>query len=121
MTPMTRKIKYEDYSRFSGESDLNQEQALDLLRVMEWRKGAFLYFDLNGTNTFQLMNEDDDKFLAEITNDSDDMIFRQKYVSKQEAAELITHFYGTDDAGTVSGFYEVPTMRKTLDQVLRGE
>lgn len=120
MEPYKRKIRYEDYIRFSGESELDAEQALNLFRSMEWRKGAFLSFDLNPVNSFQVMCQDDDKFLAEITNDSNEMIFLQKYASKQEAAELIAHFYTTNDIATVSGFHEVPVTSKTLDQVLKG-
>jgi hypothetical protein len=122
MEPITTKqITYEDYHYLSGTSELNSIEAADLFSKMDWREGAFLYFDVNGVNLLQIMYLAQDKFLIEITNDSEDMVFQQKYGPATAALEMVLHFYETQDIHTVSGFYEVPINEKTLDQVMKAQ
>lgn len=117
----TKQITYEDYSSLSGTSELSIEEVIDLFDKMHWQKDAFLYFEINEINTLQIMYLREDTFLLEITNDSEDMIFHQKYGTGQEALAIIKHFYETRDADTVPGFYLVPINEKTLDQVMLGK
>lgn len=122
MEPVTTKqITYEDYHYLSGTSELNSVEAADLFSKMDWQDGAFLYFNINAVNLLQIMYLMPDKFLIEITNDSEDMVFHQKYGSGSAALEMILHFYETQEIHMVSGFYEVPINEKTLDQVMNGQ
>ncbi len=115
----TQQVTYEDYHFLSGTSTLDLSGTLDLFSRMDWQDGAFLYFEINTVNTLQIIYLKTEKFLLEITNDSEDMIFQQRYGTGNDAIALIRHFYETQDAGTVTGFYEVPINEKTLDQVMR--
>lgn len=116
-----KQVTYEDYHTLSGISELQQFEALDLFDKMDWQDGSFLYFDINDIDVLQIMYLSDDKFLLEIANDSEDMVFLQKYASRAEAADMIRHFFETQDTHTVSGFYTVPVNEKTLDQVMQGK
>lgn len=116
-----KQVTYEDYNKLSGMSELQLFEALDLFNKMDWQDGAFLYFDINDIDVLQIMYLSEDKFLLEIANDSEDMVFLQRYASRQEAADMVRHFYETRDSHTVSGFYTVPVNEKTLDQVMQGK
>lgn len=116
-----KQVTYEDYNSLSGTSELDLSDTLDLFDKMDWQDSAFLYFDINAINTLQIMYLRENQFLLEITNDSEDMVFQQKYGTRQEALAIIQHFYETQNANTVSGFYEVPVNEKTLDQVMQGK
>lgn len=114
-----KQVTYEDYHFLSGTSGLDVSGAFDLFKRMDWQDGAFLYFDINAINTFQIMYLRSGKFLLEITNDSEEMIFLQRYGTWNDATAMIMHFYETQDTGAVTGFYEVPINEKTLDQVMQ--
>lgn len=75
---ITKNITYEDYQQYSGTSELMVTPAIDLFDQLIWKDGTFLYFDITDVNTFQLMQDKSGQILAEITNDSDDMVFLQK-------------------------------------------
>jgi len=114
----TKEITYEDYSRFSGKSALTLDEALDLFDKMDWKEGAFYYFDINTVNTLQLYRQSE-RFLVEITNDSDDMIFLQRYATREDARQWVSHFFGTDHLGDLEGFYQVAINTTTLDKVMK--
>ena len=119
----TKNVTYEDYTEYSGESNLDIEQVIDLFESMDWNKDAFLYFPITDINLFQIMFEKNNQFLVEITNDGDDMIYHQKYVSQQECKELINRLFEKNnlDPEILSGFYKVPITSKTLDEVIDGK
>jgi hypothetical protein len=122
-TAHTKVVTYEDYNNFSGESELNIEQLTDLFELMDWNKDAFLYFPVTDINLFQIISHKDNRFLVEITNDSNDMIFHQKYASRHECKELIRKLFEKDslDSEILCGFYKVPITSKTLDDVISGK
>ncbi|OWK70938.1 hypothetical protein [Pedobacter sp. AJM] len=114
----TKKVTYEDYEKLSGTSDLYLNQLLDLFGSMNWKEGTFLYFEINNINVLQLSYENDNRFLIEITNDGDEMIYLQKYATYEEAVELIEYYFENEEIGSTIGFYEVPINTKTLDDIL---
>lgn len=117
----TKTVTYEDYVNFSGESDLNIEQIIDLYESMNWSKSAFLYFPITDINLLQIAYHKENQFLVEITNDSDEMIYHQKYASQEECKDLITTLFKKDNLDTeiLSGFYKVPICSKTLDDIMK--
>lgn len=116
---MTKKITYEDYSQCSGNREVNLEQALEVFHNLEWSKNTFLYFPINDINLFQIMWKND-RFLLEITDDSDDMVYLQKYVGYDECKSILIHIFNTSEFQTLQGFYRVPVMTQTLDDVVNG-
>jgi len=119
----TKIVTYEDYFKYSGKSNLDANQVIDLYELMNWNKDAFLYFPITGINLFQIMFHKENQFLVEITNDSNDMVFHQKYVSQSECKELIIKIFEKEslDSEILSGFYKVPIVSKTLDDVIIGK
>ena len=119
----TKNVTYEDYTEYSGESQLDIEQTIDLFESMDWNRDTFFYFPITDKNLLQVMYHKDNQFLVEITNDGDDMIYHQKYVSQQECKELICKIFEKEslDSGILSGFYKVPIATKTLDEVIKGK
>ena len=119
----TRKLTYEDYTELSSESVLSLEQTLRLFDAMNWNGDAFLYFPITPVNLLQIAYEGDNRFLVEITNDSEDMIYHQKYASRQECREIISAMFERDVLNTefMSNFYKVPIKSKTLDDVMNQE
>lgn len=113
-------VTYEDYTEYSGESELNIAQLLDLFEIMFWNESTFLYFPINEVNLLQIIGFKNEKYLVEITNDSDDMVFLQKYASKEECKQLIIHHYNSTKIN-LKGFFEVPVNTKTLDEVMNAE
>lgn len=116
---LKRKVTYEDYQELSGESNLNLEEILDLFERLNWTKDTFMYFIINEVNTLQIAFRSTDKYLIEILNDSDGMVFPQKYATKQETISQIEYYYGTNEINT-NGFYDVPVGNKTLDDIING-
>lgn len=116
---LERKVTYEDYQELSGESNLNLEEILDLFERLNWTKDTFMYFIINEVNTLQIAFRSTDKYLIEILNDSDGMVFPQKYATKQETISQIEYYYGTSEINT-NGFYDVPVGNKTLDDIING-
>ena len=115
---ITKRIKYEDYNKFSGESELSLEKTLELFDLMVWDNDAFLCFPINEINLFQIMFRRQ-KFLVEITNDSDHMIFHQKYASEEECKEIISQFFMDNRIDALHDYYKVQIDRETLDQVIK--
>ncbi|KIA93777.1 hypothetical protein OC25_12080 [Pedobacter kyungheensis] len=113
-----KKIVYNDYENFNGESFLELEQALDLFQKLNWQKGTFLYFDVNPTETFQIFYQEEGLYLIEIANDSDDMIYLQKFAKEEEIQNLIQYYF-EHQVVLNDGFYPVPIETKTLSDVIR--
>ena len=118
---ITKKITYEDYKQYTGTSELMVTTAIDLFDQLVWKDGTFLYFDITDVNTFQLMQDKSGQLIAEITNDSYDMIFLQKFVTPVEARELIRFFYTSDEWQSLAGFYKVPINTTNLQKVMQQE
>ncbi len=114
---ITKKIKYEDYNKLSGESELSLEKVLELFDLMAWDNDAFLCLPINEINLVQIMFRRQ-KFLIEITNDSDHMIFHQKYATQQECKEIISQFFMNNRIDVLQDYYKVQIDRETLDQVI---
>lgn len=114
----TKKIIYNDYDKLEGESFLNVDQALDLLQSLNWHKGTFLYFEINETETFQLIYEGRELYLVEIANDSDDMVYLQKFASEEESQNLIQYYFEHNTV-LAEGFHAVPIETKTLKDVIK--
>ncbi|GHS94642.1 hypothetical protein FACS1894207_3200 [Bacteroidia bacterium] len=116
----TKIVTYEDYTQYSGESNLDIEQVIDLFDSMDWGKDAFFYFPITDVNLFQIMFHKENQYLIEITNDGDDMIYHQKYASWQECKKIIENIFEKDNLESefLSGFYRVPILNKTLDEVI---
>jgi hypothetical protein len=114
-----RKVSYCDYSRRLNEDSqlYTLPVVLNILEEFVFRDGAFISIEINKINTLQFY-ESDSKIIAEILNDSDDMILKCKYVSIDECMKLIMHFYESDDVKSLQGFYMVPINTKTLEQVM---
>lgn len=116
----TKEVTYDEYEILSGESELNMDEVFDLIDEFAWNKHSFISIVVNEINVLQLTYQYD-KFMVEITNDSPDMIFHQKYVTEDEVKEMIKYFYedGEITKDFLSGFYEVPICTKTLDKVIK--
>lgn len=114
----TKKIVYDDYDKLTGESFLDVDQTLDLFKSLNWQKGAFLYFDVNETEIFQIFYQEEGLYLIEIANDSDDMVYLQKFADTAEAQNLIQYYF-ENQVVLASGFYAVPIETKTLSDVIR--
>lgn len=116
----TKEVTYDENEILSGEGELNIDEVFDLIDEFTWNNHSFISIVLNEINVFQLAYCND-KFMAEITNDSPDMIFHQKYVTEYEVKEMIKYFYedGEITKDFLSGFYEVPICTKTLDKVIK--
>ncbi|MDR3287472.1 MAG: hypothetical protein LBT27_08510 [Prevotellaceae bacterium] len=124
ITDNMKDVTFEDYENYSGEKlSLSLEQTIDLFDSMNWNTAVFLYFPITDTNLFQIMYNNENQFLVEITNDSDDMIYHQKYADKETSKELIKEFFEKHkvDAESLTGFFRVPIMSKTLDEVMKDE
>jgi hypothetical protein len=123
----TREVTYEDYCKdnvYNAEDvSLSLEEIMDLFDVMRWCEKSFLYFPITSKNLLQIMSEDKNRFLVEITNDSRAYIYHQKYASRQECREIILAMFERDtlDAEFLSDFYKVPIRTKTLDDVMKKE
>jgi hypothetical protein len=114
----TKKIVYDDYSKLSGESFLDIDQTLGLFKSLNWQKGTFLYFDVNETETFQIFYHEEALYLIEIANDSDDMVYLQKFAKEVQVENLIQYYF-ENNIVSKEGFYEVPIETKTLSDVIR--
>jgi hypothetical protein len=120
-TDNTKDVTFEDYGNYSGKELLmSLEQTIDLFDSMNWKTSTFLYFPITDTNLFQIVYNNENKFIVEITNDSNEMIYHQKYADKATSKELIKEFFEkqTVDAESLKGFFKVPIMSKTLDEVM---
>ncbi|RLJ77787.1 hypothetical protein [Pedobacter alluvionis] len=114
----TKKIFYNDYDKLSGESFLDIDQILDLFKSLNWQKSTFLYFDINETETFQIFYQEEALYLIEIANDSEDMVYLQKFADGEQAQSLIQYYFEHQVVST-DGFYAVPIETKTLSDVIR--
>jgi hypothetical protein len=114
----TKKIVYDDYSKLSGESFLDIDQTLGLFKSLNWQKGTFLYFDINETETFQIFYHEEALYLIEIANDSDDMVYLQKFAKEVQVENLIQYYF-ENNIVSKEGFYEVPIETKRLSDFIR--
>ena len=115
----TAEITYEDYDLLSGTSVLNLEQTLELFNRLNWKKGTFIYFPINAVQLFQVHANDSNLLILEILNDSLEMIFDQKYVSKSECEALMKTCFIEGQIDLTAGFYKVQVNNETLDQVMK--
>ncbi len=114
----SKNVTYEDYESFSGTSLLTLEETLDLFRSMQWKKGAYLYFEISNVSLLQLYFHDAERFIAEVTNDSDEMIYLQKYATADECEEIISRIFLEGNIGDENLYFRVPITTKTLDDVM---
>lgn len=117
----TKLVSYDEYEIISGEDvELSLSEIFELIDQFSWNKSSYITFPINEINLFQLLFEDTDKFIVEITTDSTDMVFYQKYASFKEVKGLIQYFFENKDVTkeTLFGFYKVPICSKTLDEVI---
>ncbi|RBQ07058.1 hypothetical protein [Pedobacter miscanthi] len=114
----TKKIVYNDYDNLTGESFLDMDQAFDLFGTLNWQKGTFLYFDINESETFQVFYQKEGLYLVEIANDSEDMVYLQKFADADQVRNLIQYYFEHQVVST-DGFYAVPIETKTLSDVMR--
>lgn len=117
----TKLVSYDEYEIISGEDvEMDPSEIFELIELFSWNRSSFITFPINDTNSFQLVYGDEDKFIVEITNDNPDMIFHQKYATKNEVKELINYIYHNDITKEVlSKFYQVPVCSRTLDDVIK--
>jgi len=119
MSTKKKEITYEDYQKLSGTSFLNARQAIDVFEQMVWSESTFMTVFMNEINMLQIMLYDD-RFVVEITNDSEDMVFHQKYATDEECRQLLMESIETDNIAFLDGFYAVPVHSKTLEDVVLG-
>jgi len=115
------EVTYEDYNNYRAEKKMSTNQIVDLFDIIAWEDGSFITIEISATNVLQFMNEGNDKFLVEITNESDNpMTFHQKFATKKECKEIVNTVLNAKelDAVFLSTFYKVPIMTKTLDEVI---
>lgn len=112
-------VTYEDYDNFSGRSALSIQQILDLFGSMNWQSDAFLAFDVDDIHVFQVLFHNHSTFLIEITDDSEEMIYNQRYANYQECIDLIDFYFSNSTSPDTTLFHKVPVNLKTLDEVLR--
>lgn len=114
-------VTYEDYNNNSDEKKMATNQIVDLFDTLAWEDGSFITIEISATNVLQFMNEGGDKFLVEITNETDNpMTFHQKFATKEECKEIVNTVLNAKelDAVFLSTFYKVPIMTKTLKEVM---
>ena len=115
----TAEITYEDYDLLSGTSVLNLEQTLKLFDQLNWKKGTFMCFPINAIQLFQVYGDDSSRLILEILNDSFEMIFDLKCVSKSECEALIETCFIEGQIDLTTGFYKVQVNNESLDQVMK--
>ena len=113
-----KKVVYNDYDKLIGDSFLSLDQTLGLFITLKWQKGTFLYFDVNETETFQIFYQEEALYLIEIANDSEDMVYLQKFADGEQVQSLIQYYFEHQVVST-DGFYAVPIETKTLSDVIR--
>lgn len=113
-----------DSPDFSDETKMTTSQIIDLFDSLNWNTDSFITVGISPTNAIQFMNESNDKFLVEITNDTEEpIVFHQKFANKEECKEIITSVLKSEklDSTFLSTFYKVPIMTKTLQEVMSEE
>jgi hypothetical protein len=115
----TRSISYCDYEtqREAKVGELTLEETLAVFDNFSFTDNSFISLMIDEAHALQLLGIKD-KILAEITNDGEDMIYLQKYISLEEGRTLIIHFYASDEIEDLPGFYKVPIMLETLDKIM---
>lgn len=108
---------YCDYTSDSQQEDyITLTDAQNLLDKLPSFDGNFLSIVFNSKQAIQFIYQED-KWLAEITNDSVLRVFNQRYVTKSEALEMIKEAY-IGDVNKLQGFTPVSIMTETLDDVI---
>ncbi len=111
--PKTLEVTYEDYTSLSGTSYLTLEETMNLFDRLIWKRGTFMYCPINFAGVFQVFFHDPSRLILEITNDSDDMIFHQKYASEGECKALIEVFFTTGKLDLANGFFKIRINNET--------
>lgn len=110
-------VSYCDYtSALQTEDYITLVDAQNLFEKLPSSDGNFLSIVFNSKQVVQFMYQED-KWLAEITNDSVLRVFNQRYVTKPEALEIIKEAY-QGDVNKLQGFTPVSIMTETLDDVI---
>lgn len=99
----TRNITY-DSSNYTGESDLNLEDAKDLFLKMDWSEKGSFYTIIFGDSFLQFIAETPRKIIVEIMLDEDKMLIAVKTLTKEDAVELIEYYFENDNIGDISTF-----------------
>ncbi len=115
-----REVTIDDYTDNSGTFELTADQTVAAFDAIRWEDGSFITIAVNDTCVLQAYCEEPARLLAEVTNDSDPMVFHQKYVSAGEFRQMIRDVFGLAEANGafLDGFSPVDIMAETLDEVL---
>lgn len=99
------------------EKESSEDDAISYFTALPQAEDTFLTVVINEAQAIQFMWKEEGKCLVEITNDSEDMVFMQRYATAEEALEMLKTAY-IGDVNNLKGFTPVPVMEKTLDEVL---
>ena len=100
----TRNITY-DSVEYSGESNLNLDDAKDLFEKMNWDDS--FYTLLFGDSILQFLTVNPDEITVEIMLNEDDLLVATKIVSIEEGLELIEYYFENDKIGDISTFEQI--------------
>lgn len=99
------------------EKECSEDDAISYFSALPQAEDTFLMVVVNEAQAIQFMWVEEGKCLVEITNDSEDMVFMQRYATPEEALEILKTAY-IGDVNNLKGFAPVPVMEKTLNEVL---
>lgn len=100
----TRNITY-DSAEYSGESNLNLDDAKDLFEKMNWDDS--FYTLLFGDSFLQFLTVNPNEITVEIMLNEDDLLVATKIVSIEEGLELIEYYFENDKIGDISTFEKI--------------
>ena len=100
------------------EKDCTMEEAVNYFYQLSKDTESFFTIGFSPTQAIQFVWDKKGLCLAEITNDGDERIYMQCYASTEACIDMIITTY-TGDPNKLEGFFPVPIMEKTLDDVIQ--
>jgi len=87
-----KKIIWQDYTGAEKQKKATLYETLLIFDNINWEEDTYAHFPITERYLFQIMGQKDEQFLIEIT-DSENMIFHQKYVNRNECRKTMAQMF----------------------------
>lgn len=114
-----KQVAYQDYEKYKGEKMATLYEMITIFDSLNWHKNTYISFQITDKYLFQIMGEERNLFLVEIT-DSENLIFYQKHVNRRECRKIMARMFIKDkvEPEMFEGFeVETPKPPSVIDTV----